>query len=525
MQIASSFSTLLGERFDGFIELSILEHWYNVVRGLEQWSTTGYFYPHKDGLGYNDGFFLFGLVFAGFRALGVDPFLSSELVNVAMRIVAFASMEALLRRRVAGGGWALFGAALFTIACNTSMRANHPQLLTVGLVPLFALLVWEAARAFARADRTAAVLLGCSAALLVGAWLLTAYYMAWFTVFYAAVYGAGACVTRPRQSLAVLRSLRLGDGLVLAAPVLVLAIAVTPFLAAYLPKARETGMHPWQVTVPYLTDVLDPLFIGDDNLIWSGVNRWLRSTLRPGEPAYSEHTTGFTPLLLLLFLYGSVKLWTWRGAAVRPLRLAVAASLAVWCLTLRVGDDSAWSYVHEWVPGARGLRIVVRYQLWLTAPVAIVATYTLSRIGRGWRTPGLRVLVAVGAGLLLLEQLVTAAPAALDRTTEIAWLRAIPPPPAACRAFFVSHARPGVWQAPEVNALYSHNVDAMLLSEWFVLPTINGYSTFNPRDWDFAEPDRPDYRSRVSAYAAAHRVDGLCGLDLVTDTWATATAP
>ena len=192
VQIASSFSTLLGERFDGFIELSILEHWYNVVRGLEQWSTTGYFYPHKDGLGYNDGFFLFGLVFAGFRALGVDPFLSSELVNVAMRIVAFASMEALLRRRVAGGGWALFGAALFTIACNTSMRANHPQLLTVGLVPLFALLVWEAARAFARADRTAAVLLGCSAALLVGAWLLTAYYMAWFTVFYAAVYGAGA---------------------------------------------------------------------------------------------------------------------------------------------------------------------------------------------------------------------------------------------------------------------------------------------------------------------------------------------
>lgn len=172
-------------------------------------------------------------------------------------------------------------------------------------------------------------------------------------------------------------------------------------------------------------------------------------------------------------------------------------------------------------PVRHGLRVVVRYQLWLTAIVTVVATDTLHRLGQGRHGHGYRMLLVAGAGMLLLEQVVTAAPAALDRPAELAWLRAIPSPPAACRAFFVSRARPGVWQSAEVNARYSHNVDAMLLSEWFVLPTINGYSTFNPRDWDFAQPDRPDYRSRVSAYATAHRVTGLCGLDLLTDTWST----
>jgi len=66
----------------------------------------------------------------------------------------------------------------------------------------------------------------------------------------------------------------------------------------------------------------------------------------------------------------------------------------------------------------------------------------------------------------------------------------------------------------ELDALYPHNVDAMLLAELWRMPTINGFSTFNPPDWNFASPRAPDYDARVLAYARRHGLRGLCRLDV-----------
>ena len=53
--IFNGFTRLWGDHFDGGIEATILEHWYNVVRGYSPWSQTEYFYPVSGTLGYNDG--------------------------------------------------------------------------------------------------------------------------------------------------------------------------------------------------------------------------------------------------------------------------------------------------------------------------------------------------------------------------------------------------------------------------------------------------------------------------------------
>ena len=45
------------------------------------WDRTAYFHPVPATLGYNDGYLAFGLLLAGFRALGADPFLAGELTN------------------------------------------------------------------------------------------------------------------------------------------------------------------------------------------------------------------------------------------------------------------------------------------------------------------------------------------------------------------------------------------------------------------------------------------------------------
>jgi hypothetical protein len=139
-------------------------------------------------------------------------------------------------------------------------------------------------------------------------------------------------------------------------------------------------------------------------------------------------------------------------------------------------------------------------------------------------------MTAAIVAALLVEQVQTAAPLALDRAVQLGMLRSVGPPPAMCDAIFVVSARPAgypllaeaaaidrAWGGDGGNGAapyYRHNADAMLLASYYGRPTINGYSSANPPDWDLADPDAPDYLRRVRAYADRHRVGRLCGLDM-----------
>ena len=88
-QISTGFDFVIGSRFDGIIETSILHHWYNVFAGHAKWNQVAYFYPYIDTLGYNDGYFIFGLIFAIYKLLGLDIFLASEFVNITIKFIGF----------------------------------------------------------------------------------------------------------------------------------------------------------------------------------------------------------------------------------------------------------------------------------------------------------------------------------------------------------------------------------------------------------------------------------------------------
>jgi len=125
-------------------------------------------------------------------------------------------------------------------------------------------------------------------------------------------------------------------------------------------------------------------------------------------------------------------------------------------------------------------------------------------------------LAATLVALLVAENLSAETPARISRTRQRAALCHIPPPPAGCASLYVVASRviEPVYINTELDALYPHNVDAMLLAELWRVPTINGFSTFNPPDWNFASPRAADYDVRVMAYARRHALHGLCRLDV-----------
>lgn len=159
----------------------------------------------------------------------------------------------------------------------------------------------------------------------------------------------------------------------------------------------------------------------------------------------------------------------------------------------------------------------------LVGVIAIVIVF-LDRAPRcGWVT----ALILAG---LLIEQVQTEAPLTFDRDMQLRMLAAAGPPPSQCVAFFVVSARPADYPSvAEARAIdvawggsgigngarrYRHNVDAMMLASYYGRPTINGYASFNPPDWDLARPDAPDYLHRVYSYANRHGLERLCGLDI-----------
>lgn len=521
--VLSGFDLGFGDRGDGIIEISLLEHWRNVLTGQSLWNTPIYFHPHPGTLGYNDGYFLYGLIYSFWR-IWFDPFVSDTLNAATFKSIGFFSSWWLVRRTL---GWqmpvALLVAVLLTIANSMAVRAGHAQLQSVGLVPVAMILAIGAVRAELAGARRRARLTGIALALLMASWLISTYYMAWFTLWFACVFTLCWLVStgnwRPAAALALLRR----HGATLAVCLAVFALAVIPFLSVYLPKASESGGHGYWKMLGYLVTPIDLVNTGPGNLLWGGINGGMRALLGqfapdpdlPRRVFGGEHESGFP---VLLFMLAVTAMWQIlrRRVPADPVLFAFAMAIAAsWLMTLQLWVASPWGVVFHLVPGAKGLRVVLRYQIFLVLPVLLLVAAVYRH-----RLMALiaerRALALALVALLLAEQLNTESAAKLSRTASWTPLAAIPAPPAGCRSFYAvqTHAGEPLFVNAAMHAKHPHNDDSMLLAQIWRVPTLGGYSTFQPPDWVFADPLKPDYDDRVRRYIAAHGLTGVCRLDV-----------
>ncbi len=504
VQLMSQFRFVTGDRLDGLIQISILEHWFNVVRGHETWDTTAYFYPHPGTLAYNDGYFLYGLAYALFRAIGFDPFLAAEAVFITLRVLGFATAYRFAVRGLGlGPFWAMLGAALFTLSISTFQQSAHSQILSVALAPSAGLLSLSFLRALERGQQRAALGWGTALAALTGAWLLTAFYMIWLLAFFAAVLSGASLILRADlrdRAFIVLRR----EWKVVLATTVVFAAASLPFLALYLPKAQQTGMHSFAALRPYLPTLGDTIRLGPGDVLFGWADRYL------GHVDTAERIVGWPPVQIGCFLAAALSWRRWPAG--RPV---IAAIVAVYVLTLTFHGATGWRLVYRLVPGAKAIRVVARAWIMLAGPVLCVVLLWLQRVSD--TRPALAAVLAL---LLVAEQISTGPNVAkLDRTHELGQLDAILPPPPECGVFAVLSARSEDPEEDTSQQTSSANANAMLIAEVAQIRTINGTSTFHPPDWDAAAPSQSSYLPRLAAYARSHGLERVCGADLRTGRW------
>ena len=516
-ELLNGLTWLFGDVLDTRIAITIQEHWYNVFRGREFWQDPTYFFPTKDALGYNDVYFLYGIIYAVYRLFGADPFIANEGVGATIRLIGYAGFF-LFATRVCRLPflWAVVGAATFTLSNSAYLQSIHMQLFTVVLAPWLGLFGWMTWKSLDSRNNQATLCWSSLAATLSVTWLMTSFYTIWFTGLFTLILLICAWLIFCPPLISNCSRTKLSDIAPLVPAAMILIGGLTAFVATYLPKARETGMHSYGDT--FMPSALDMMHIGTGNVLFGWLDDMITASVRPGFPDLSEHTVGFPPLLLILFLGGAILPWMQpRSTENAWWRAAGAATLISLLLCLRVGQHSLWWLIFISIPGAGAVRGVVRFLLLLAFPAILLATSLLSRF-----SPKLpKLVMIILAALLIAEEVNSGASIKMDRPEELAMLRAVPTPPIGCQQFFISKARilTNVGDNPVINQL-SINVDGMMLSELIGLPTFNGHASFIPADFGFSFHDQKQYTiDSRAALLTGSLENGTCGLDLQDMRW------
>jgi hypothetical protein len=511
--LISGFGRIWGHDEDPRFVLYILEHLHRSLIGLADWRNPPMFFPLPGTLAWSDALLLFLPLYSPIRLLGADPFLAFQLTLMGLSIAGFAGAFVLgrqvLRLSAAASAWA---AALFAFSNQLHVQHAHVQMYAVLLLPG---LLWLIVRGIEAVESRRAGWRFWSlpaAGVLAGLLFSTAFYVGWLgllclgpalllTVWRLAPV-AGWPAAGFRQILRI--SALFGGGL---------ATALLPFLLLYLPAIHQGLGRSWADVAERLGLWVDLGNVGRGNLLWGG---WL-----PAADQYQwegiidrfdfvEFSVAPTPVLLLCGLTGAGLLLRSPASARHLPGWFTVTALVLWLSAFDFTGWSPWSVIWSLVPGAQAVRAPLRLALILGVCLPPLAVWAVLRLGSGRR--GFKAAALVLGLVITLEQVNLEDAAHMDRAEERTRLQ-VSSAPAICRSFALV--------AQDGHRLqWFRQIDAMLIAQASGLPTINGYSGFDPPGWDLVDPDALSYRLAVARWADRHDLrSGLCAYDDGTRQW------
>jgi hypothetical protein len=526
----------LGENGDGTIVIATLEHWSKALQhGLHSWRTTGFFYPARGTLGLTDTYFLYGIPCTGSRILGFGPFTSFNLSVAVFSITGYWGMYTLCRRWLAAALPFSAGAAfIFAFGAMPVWQLLHAQTYTIMLAPCVCLLLlagWRTSR------RRYQLLFGVAAGLLSGLIVLSAAQTAWFLCFTGGLAGlVWLVLERPRPDLRLIQKIwPTAAGLLIG-----LLLASAPVLAVYLPMAKQSTRD-FSEVVLFSPHAADLLHVPPGTPVWSDLLHTIGLSPDAGVPI-QELALGYTPGFLIVVLVAAVALIAITRGHGDPRSLdhfaiaCILAALLTWALQISYTGAHwrPWWAVFRWIPGARAIRTPFRAQLAAQFLMCLAFAQLLTRHAtaavlslRTANTNAKRVnrsattLLFLGFGLAVsvLEQ---AGPGPIVRRNAelVSWLSVAHHPPFPCDAFYLMP------DPASLEPFWQRQSDAMLLSVWLDIPTLNGSSSWTPPGWDLMHPEAPEYGAKVQQWIDMHGLRGkVCGVDPHSGRWFAGSSP
>jgi hypothetical protein len=507
----TSGDKLAGDDVDTRLCIYLCEHLRLSFLGKASLLDPAFFYPERGLMGRSEGMLLYSIPFSLFRTLGADIYYSFEATLWAIRLVGHLAAFYLLRRVIhCSLPVAIFGACLVSTGNVYFLVLGHTQLLAVSLVILIGALVAVYVRHRSLRPKLALSALLVSA-ILAGLLSATSFYVSLFSallvVFTGLLFGVASLLKRQLSLPA--RPQEWAAAFVLA------IVACYPTFWLYKPVLEKTSWRDMATTRLHMADAktaLDPRFVSD---LWN-----LRLPYEMGDRQLghrSEAPRTWPPLTLALasvgLIWAAIKLFQTQSATERfaAAFLLAAAGLYACCLVFPTanGEWTAWVWVRQWIPLVKAIRVPQRFAVVAHVAVALVIAIQMQKL----YASRLQKLFFVLAAICLAEQVNWHEFQGLSRFGDLGRLGELPAPPQSCRVFAIDDFQV---KTP------AYQLDAMLLSQRWGIPTINGYTAFEPYDWNL-QVDQAAYSGQLRRWALKKGLtNGFCVLNFESKNWTVA---
>ena len=526
-QILNGFEFLLGNNtYDNTIHTAILEHWFNVFKGINSWSEVNYFFPYSKTIAQTDAYFLISVFYIPFRLLEIDPYLSTELAGVCLKIFGFF-FAYLFSRLVINfrHSYAILVAILFTLNNAMTIHGYRIQLATVAFLPLFAILLYLTIKYLTLNNRKLYLIFGSLFSFLFGLWCFTCLYASYFFFIFILLFlfvniflNFSRIVFLAKQ----VKKLYLYSFFI----AVTFAVSLIPFVTTFYPKSIESKPRSLDAVIYSTVRIEELMQVGQNNLFNYPVFQRFIGIISPNympDLNWEYHNMGFTLTVSVLFILALVKfLRNFRTLKSNLVYQLGITSFMFMVLIINVFGKSLWLYIYNYFPGGKALGVISVSLIFLAFPIYIVVVYYIS-------TTIKRKLILLPIIALLVIGELNSPPLKLDRRKEIEMNFTVSPPQITCNSFYVTgwdnqETNPGYWEW--FNNQYAHNVSAMLLSQKLNIPTLNGMASFIPKDYDLVgpngtafSPNSAEYKTRISKYIKDRNLDKVCLLDLNSKIW------
>ncbi len=494
-----------GDRGDGRLTMLLAEHWWNVFRGKEPFFELRMFYPAENVIGYTDMMLGLGVLHSLFRGLGMDMYGAYRLALISVHVLGTAVLFLVLKKKFRlETGWSMVGVVSFSYSNVYAMLLGHTQLMMLSFVPLLVLFLINIVETFSRKRRQCNIW----AIFFIASFVLTMYtswYIAFFTALFLLLFGKvflirGICGQR-QILIEALRRMR-GRWVDIICWIFLAALLMIPFLRVYLPVMMQTSGYDWLETAAFLPEAADLINVGTNNL----AEGWLMELLDLDARGYvGEIKQGYP--LVFWFLFLILFLWLTDSEKKENARrrfwiqcLGISCIIGV-SLTLRLSANglSLWRFVYEIIPGAKSIRTVCRFLMYLTLPFSMYAAIAGQEMSRCFlkkrdfsgnqkgRRRAIRIrsaIVYLTAGLLFVFNINTEAVYSMNTVSAGRDLiENVSEPPADCEVFYIRDSSGNQGGEEWMFACCIAQLDAVEIANRYGIKTINGYSGQFPPGW------------------------------------------
>jgi len=258
-----------------------------------------------------------------------------------------------------------------------------------------------------------------------------------------------------------------------------------------------------------------------DNLIWGKPLKLFFPDIRGG-----ELLAGFPLLTLFLFFaclfYFYFKRQDKDFAFDPSFPLIMGFSvLIIMFLILRIFNFSLWLALYLFVPGASALRVIARYNVFLSLPISIVLAFGAEALILKWKIAKNFKIVFITFILLflLLENTVSVTNTRWSIKGHREQFAKVVPPPKDCKVFAIMPKAKKLG----INLPFIYQLDAWVIANKFNLQTINGYSGHEPPYWgNLSDPNNLlKYEYGLRGWSKLYNLTNLCSYSQDLNKWSS----